>query len=68
VTIHRVLAVPAAWLLLCGLSEKGADQRRGTGVCLNHEIRNALELIGQAGYLLNNVVYGSAVSEGIEKI
>jgi hypothetical protein len=35
---------------------------------LNHEIRNGLEVIGQAGYLLNDVVYGRAIADSVERI
>jgi len=35
---------------------------------LNHEIRNALEVIAHAGYLLNDLTYGPAVAESVNRI
>lgn len=35
---------------------------------LNHEIRNALEVIGQAGYLISDVSLKNAVSESVHRI
>lgn len=69
-TIHGGLALLAAWLLLEGARERRARIRAGIqqSAELNHEIRNALEVIGQAGYLVNDVVYGRAITESVERI
>lgn len=58
------------WILL----QSARDRRRRIqaeieqSARLNHEIRNALEVISHAGYLLNDVVYGRAVAESIDRI
>jgi nitrogen-specific signal transduction histidine kinase len=64
------LAVVAAWFLFEAARERRARIRADIekSAELNHEIRNALEVIGHAGYLLNDVVYGSAVAESVDRI
>lgn len=58
------------WLLLEAARERRARIRSQIeeSARLNHEIRNALEVISQAGYLLNDLDYGPAVSESVERI
>ncbi len=69
-TVLGGLAALAAWLLLEAAKErrKRIALQMKESARLNHEIRNALEVIAQAGYLINDVVYGRAVSESIERI
>jgi len=64
------VAAFAAWFLLQAERERMKRVTRDVeqSAQLNHEIRNALEVITSAGYLLNDVVYGPAVSDSIDRI
>lgn len=68
--IHGGLAVVAVCFLFAGARERRARIRAEIehSAQLNHEIRNALEVISHAGYLLNDVVYGRAVAESVDRI
>lgn len=69
-TVLGGLAALAAWLLLEAAKErrKRIALQMKESARLNHEIRNALDVIAQAGYLVNDVVYGRAIIESIERI
>ncbi len=60
----------SAWLLLEAARTRRRRLRRELqeSARLNHEIRNALEVIAHAGYLVNDVVYGRAIADSVERI
>ncbi len=58
------------WILLEATRKERARLRREVEqeAQLNHEIRNALEVIGQAGYLSSDVNLKSIVSDSVQRI
>ena len=63
-------AASIAWFLLEAALRERMRLRRELEeeARLNHEVRNALEVIGQAGYLISDVTLKSVVSDSVKKI
>ncbi len=64
------LAAFTSWFLLEAARRERMRLRREleNEARLNHEVRNALEVIGQAGYLISDVTLKNVVSDSVQKI
>lgn len=64
------LAACSAWFFLEAAQRERIRLRRELEkeARLNHEIRNALEVIGQAGYLIRDVTLKRVVSDSVQRI
>ncbi len=68
--IVGALAVLTAWFFLRAARSQAVSARFRIQqeAQLNHEIRNALEVIGQAGYMITDLKLKSVVSDSVKRI